>query len=218
MNDRYLTGRTQLLDGVPEAAAEQLRSLGKDVNFAQNELVFEPNVAPKDVFFVESGLIRTFRTTGDGEEFTLGYIGVGQVLGESALFSAHPRESYAIAAEPATLRVISRKEFWEVMEACPELGIAVSRQLEERFKDNERRLEGLVFMTVKQRLAHALRRLADDFGRPEDTNATLSRKFTQRELAALIGASRPSVNLALSELEDEGLLRRTGGLLQIDVS
>lgn len=77
------------------------------------------------------------------------------------------------------------------MQAKPSVMFSVAKQIEGRFKRIESRVEA-------------------DKGR-----TIVGLQLTQPELATLVGASRPTVSIALGELEDEGLVARTDGHLVV---
>lgn len=62
---------------------------------------------------------------------------------------------------------------------------------------------------VDSRLLVLLWYLADRYGRVTPDGVLLPLKLTHETLARLVGAQRPSVTTALSQLEEEGRLRRT---------
>jgi CRP/FNR family transcriptional regulator, cyclic AMP receptor protein len=52
---------------------------------------------------------------------------------------------------------------------------------------------------------------------PKDGKATLDLAMSQGELALLVGASRPKVNIALTLLEDGGAISRNGARISCDI-
>lgn len=64
---------------------------------------------------------------------------------------------------------------------------------------------------VDMRLLVLLWYLADRWGRVTPEGVVLPLRLTHETLARLVGAQRPSVTTALSQLEDEGRLRRATG-------
>lgn len=64
---------------------------------------------------------------------------------------------------------------------------------------------------VDARLLVLLWHLADRWGRVTREGVLVPLKLTHETLARLVGAQRPSVTTALSQLEEEGRLRRTEG-------
>jgi CRP-like cAMP-binding protein len=59
-------------------------------------------------------------------------------------------------------------------------------------------------------VAKALLDLAERFGDPEQDGVRVRHDLTQEELAQLVGASRETVNKALSEFANRGWLRLEG--------
>jgi CRP/FNR family transcriptional regulator len=68
----------------------------------------------------------------------------------------------------------------------------------------------LVFTDVPGRVAKALLDLAAKFGAQEDGAVRVQHDLTQEELAQLVGASRETVNKALSEFANRGWIRLEG--------
>ena len=68
----------------------------------------------------------------------------------------------------------------------------------------------LVFSDVPGRVAKALLDLAEKFGEKEADGIRVQHDLTQEELAQLVGASRETVNKALSEFANRGWIRLEG--------
>jgi len=196
--------------------AENLRQSAECRNFAVGEQVFGPDSAPDVVFVLESGMVRIYRVSAAAEEVTFGYIQPGEIFGESALFHAQPRESQAVAVEPAVVLILKRDAFLAVMREAPAIGFSVSMQIEGRFKSIETRVEDLVFRSAHNRLAHILLQLARQFGRKEGTRTVLPMQLTHNDLATLIGTSRPTVSLAIAYLEQQKWIARRGRYISIE--
>src|SRR6266571_4700170 len=77
-----------------------------------------------------------------------------------------------------------------------------------------RQTTDLVFLDLQGRLARKLLELAEAPGGPSTTILDQSR-FTQTELANMVGGARQTVNLALRSLEKRGLIRMSEGKLEI---
>jgi CRP-like cAMP-binding protein len=68
----------------------------------------------------------------------------------------------------------------------------------------------LVFTDVPGRVSKALLDLAERFGTPDGTGIRVTHDLTQEELAQLVGASRETVNKALSDFAGRGWIRLDG--------
>jgi CRP-like cAMP-binding protein len=82
--------------------------------------------------------------------------------------------------------------------------------LAQRLRRTNEVMADLVFSDVPGRVAKALLDLADRFGTPDGEGIRVTHDLTQEELAQLVGASRETVNKALSEFASRGWLRLDG--------
>jgi CRP-like cAMP-binding protein len=198
----------------PEVA-DGLREAAELTHYPQGALIFKPAIDPEHVYLLESGLVRIYRESEHAEQVTFGYVQPGEVFGECAVFQDRPRESFAAAHELSTVLKLSRQRFIDAIQSKPSIMFAVAKQIEGRFKNVESRVEDLVFRDARARLAHVILNLSEEFGHVEGDRTTVQIRLTHAELATLIGTSRPTVSIALGELEDEGVVTRTDGYIGI---
>ncbi len=215
MADVWYLKQIDWLQELDEREWGQLRARATRHAFGAGETVFAPARDPRSVYLLESGSVRIYRVSRDGDEATLGYIAPGEVFCELAGFGDFPRESFAAAVGPSIVWKIPVDIFRALVSARPRLTMAVTRQVGERLKSVELRVESLVFRDVRSRLALLLLELEKDFGKREAEQRVLDLPLTQSELASLVGASRQSVNAALGELQRDGLISREGRRLRL---
>lgn len=77
-----------------------------------------------------------------------------------------------------------------------------------RIKKLERRLQLLLFKDSKTRLLEFIQELCDDYGYDceETGNHLIEHPYTQKDIACLIGTSRPTLNIIMNELKDDGII------------
>ncbi len=77
-----------------------------------------------------------------------------------------------------------------------------------KFKKLERRLQLLLFKDAKTRLLEFLEELCSDYG--YDCHNTgdniINHPYTQKDIASLIGISRPTLNILMNELKEEQVI------------
>jgi len=80
-----------------------------------------------------------------------------------------------------------------------------------RLKKLERRLQLLLFKDAKTRLIEFLDELCKDYGYDcEKTgDSIIHHPYTQKDIASLIGTSRPTLNVLLNELKEENVIEFT---------
>ena len=66
-------------------------------------------------------------------------------------------------------------------------------------------MELLLFKDAKTRVEEFLKELADDYGKPTDNTGEIiiNHPYTQKEIATLIGTSRPTLNSILNQFKEE---------------
>ncbi|HME70394.1 MAG TPA: Crp/Fnr family transcriptional regulator [Myxococcota bacterium] len=195
--------------------SELLKRESTSRSYAPGEMIFAPTANPSAVYLLEQGLVRIYRLSETGAEVTFGYVSPGEVFGELALFGVPARESFAESVIRSTVRKIPRAVFTRLLEARPAMVLAVTKQIGERMRRIESRVEHLVFRDVKSRVARILLELAEDFGRPEVDGILIEIPLTQGELATLVGSVRQTVNDALRQFEQAGWIRQLGRQLLI---
>jgi CRP/FNR family cyclic AMP-dependent transcriptional regulator len=210
VTDVWDPNRTSWLGGLDADDREQLRTTSSWSDHGPGDVIFAPDPTPDSLYLLEDGLVRIFRISEEGSETTFGYVAPGEVFGELAAFGDYPRESFAQAVLRSRVWTLPREAFQSTVGSRPALVAEITRQIGERLKRIESRVENLVFRDVRSRVAHMLLELAEDFGEPEGGEILLRIGLTQAELATLVGSTRQTVNSSLRELENEGLLRRRG--------
>lgn len=206
MRDFWHLHSLDWLSGLSEGETQRLLRASSVRDYARGATVFEPNPEPHSVYLLERGLVRIYRLSALGDEATLGYVRPGEVFGELGAFSDQPRESFATAVRTARVWRVPRVELKRILDGHPRIALSVTAQIGNRMKRIESRVENLVFRNLRSRLAHILLELGEDFGRNEDGFRLVDIPLSQQDLAALVGATRQSVNGCLGELRAEKLI------------
>ena len=171
-------------------------------------IYFENDVANK-VFLVNSGKIKVGYITDDGDEIITAILTKGQIFGEKAILGEEKRNEFAQALDnEVSTCVVSLDMMHELLRRNSEFSISIYKFIGYRFKKLERRLQIMLFKDAKTRLLEFLKELSDDYG---FTNAVtgdtvIKHPFTQKEIATLIGLSRPTLNVLINELQNEKVL------------
>lgn len=210
------------IDWLRELSQAELQELQRSAwhrRYSAGDQIFAPSATPNSVFLLESGLARIYRIAESGSETGLGYVAPGEVFGELPAFGDYPRESFAQAVCAAGVWRIGREAFQRLLAQRPGLVLHVTRQISERLKRVEARVEDLVVRSVRGRVARMILELSQTFGRRDGDRLWIDLPVTQGELATLVGATRQTVNQVLGELTAEGVLghdRRRLVLLDLD--
>jgi CRP-like cAMP-binding protein len=201
-------GRCRLFAGLdPEALEAIARSL-RIRRFRRGEVLFHEGDPGDALFIVASGAVKVVVPSEEGEEAILATLKRGDFLGELALLDGAPRSASAIALEATDVLTLPRDQFRALANAEPAIRDALLEAMARELRRLTRHVAELHFLDLTGRLAARLARLAEEHGELlPDGSVRLDAPLTQSDLAAMIGATRQSVNKLLGEFEEEGLLR-----------
>ncbi|MET0606440.1 MAG: Crp/Fnr family transcriptional regulator [Beijerinckiaceae bacterium] len=202
------------LDG---AALEQVAGRLQKRSFKSGDMIFQRGDAGDAMFVVESGAIRLARDSVHGREFTVRLAGPGEVFGEIAIIDGAGRTTDAAAVAPSVLLSLARRDFQAAFRSSPAMQDAVLSALCERLRATTDQLEMIALQPLEARVAQLFLLLANVGEEDARSRAAFELAIDQRELAALVGATRPRVNRVLVTWDQNGVISRSGRRYECDV-
>jgi len=177
----------------------------------RGEALFREGDPGEELHVVVDGKVKITRTSSDGRENAIAILGPGDLLGELAIFDSQQRGATATAVNDTTLACLSRPGFHAWLAEQPSVALELLRALAVRLRQTNEAMADLVFTDVPGRIAKTLLGLGERFGSPSgDGGVRVAHDLTQEELAQLVGASRETVNKALSDFAARGWIRLDG--------
>jgi CRP/FNR family cyclic AMP-dependent transcriptional regulator len=177
--------------------------------YRKNDYIYFEDAAADKVFLVNSGKVKIGYVTDDGDEIITSILSKGEIFGEKAILGQDNRNEFAQAIEKETsVCPITTPEMIDLLRDNKEFSLKIYKFIGFRFKKLERRLQLLLFKDTKTRLKEYLKELAEDFGYTNQISGDkiIRHPYTQKEIATLIGTSRPTLNILLNELQSEKYL------------
>jgi CRP/FNR family transcriptional regulator/CRP/FNR family cyclic AMP-dependent transcriptional regulator len=191
-----------LHDGELQALAA---CLGKRT-FASDMVLFHKGSPSQALYLIESGKVRAFALSDEGQEITLDIYGPGECFGETALLDGQMRSAGAMTLEATVTYVLGRDDFLRCLEAHPRVARRALTLLADRLQRLTAFTENLAFLDVPGRVAVVLLELAARYG-VDKGGIEIDLHLTQSELASYCVASREMVNKVLGAFRDEGLIK-----------
>ena len=196
-------------DLIPLAAACRPR------RYRRHQIIFARDDPGVTLHIVRSGRVRIVLSSPQGHEILLALMWPGDFFGELSLLDGLPRSATAVANEPTVTLTLARPEFLRVLERTPQMAHQIILALSARLRRTDLLLGDSVFLGLATRLAKRLWELVKAQGEPEGPKGPRTIRITQLELAAMVGATRESVNRELHALEGRGLIRVDRGRIQL---
>jgi CRP-like cAMP-binding protein len=199
-----------LFAALDDDAATALAQAMTSRTVVRSHVVFREGDPGDRLFVVVDGKVKISRAAPDGRENLLAVLGPGEMFGELSLFDPGTRTATATAITDSTLASLDHDDMRPVLLERPLVALHLLRALAQRLRRTNEAMADLVFSDVPGRVAKALLDLSDKFGEEEEHGVRVQHDLTQEELAQFVGASRETVNKALSEFANRGWLRIEG--------
>jgi CRP/FNR family transcriptional regulator/CRP/FNR family cyclic AMP-dependent transcriptional regulator len=204
-----LAGATLLRDLPPTVLAE-LAAAARHRVYRAGEVICHVGDPGDTLHVVEFGRVKVTVYTEAGGEVLLNVLGPGDCFGELALIDGEPRSATVEALELVETVTLHRADFLRMLhsnEAALEPLLATLARTIRRLSDA---VADVSFLSLEGRLAKKLLALSEEHGREIDGSIEIQLPISQEELASMVGATRPSVNKVLGQLEDDRIINRRG--------
>ncbi len=159
------------------------------------------------VYFITEGSVKVHSIRPDGTEVILAVLGPGEILGEMSAADSLGRSASVVTLEQTSCLWMDRRTFSASVADSTIVSRNLAEVLSKRLRLTNARLIALASLDVPGRVASQLLSLAREYGQrvmPDEISIPV--RLTQADLAALVGASRVSVNQALAQFRKRGAI------------
>ncbi len=202
-----LTGLHSWIGLLSPAVREKVLARMRPRRLSGGAAVFLLGEPPRESFLIRKGRVRICNHTQTGTEITLVTFQPGDCFGENSLFDGLPRFNDAYSVGETELLVLQKADFEDLFNAEKEIARALTLMLCYRLRITSGLSEDASALTLKQRLARLLVRLAYSFGIAQGSTSIIVPDNSHEDLSGMLGATRQGVSKALKELEDAGDVR-----------
>jgi len=174
----------------------------------KKEFIYFNEDSSNTVYLINSGKVKIGYYREDGKEIVKSILGKGEVFGENAFLHEGKRTEFAQSIAGNTIICpVHIDTLEELMKDNKSFSLSFYKLINFRIKKLERRLELLLFKDVRQRTIEFILELKKDYGKILlNDEVLIKHPYSQKEIACLIGVSRPSLNLVMNELKNQGYL------------
>ncbi|HWS83368.1 MAG TPA: Crp/Fnr family transcriptional regulator [Ktedonobacteraceae bacterium] len=199
--------QVSIFNSLNDEEVHDLMSVAKRRTFRSGEVIFHRDDPGQVLYIIKEGKVKICLISPDGQEISLVVFGKGEYFGDLALLDGLPRSADAIALEKVECYTLQRNDFHNAIMKKPRIAIQIMEVLCERLRKTDQQVEDLIVLDVYARVAKKLLELAETHGsKQEDGSILINVRLTQQELAAMVGASRESVNKVLGYFTDKHII------------
>lgn len=182
------------------AEIAQLRS------YKRKKYIFMEGDQLDQIFFICNGKVKIYQTNLAGKEYIISVLEPEEMFPYTGFSSKVNQTAYARVLEDAYLISIPIKNFEEILIFFPKLCMKIFKVLGERITDLEIRLEAQLLHDTYGQIILLLIRLCQSNGEKTEQGYILKTKFTNLDLAKMIGTSRETVCRTLNQLKKENYI------------
>lgn len=210
MNKLWYLSQINLLEELPMEDLQMVDAMAPMSSIKKGTLIISPDTENKSLYFLKQGRVRLFKVNEEGKQLTIGLLGKGNIFGETETFSTGSGAAYVEAIDDALVCILGKQDFEMLLMKRPKVALRMVSILTQRIRESEEMLENLAFRDVRYRLLYLLSKLVKSFGQnnpiESDSYTKLDLHLSHQELANMIGATRESVSVTLSQLVKEGIV------------
>ncbi|WP_103070320.1 Crp/Fnr family transcriptional regulator [Aquimarina sediminis] len=177
--------------------------------YKKNDYIYFEEDSANKVYLIEKGKVKIGYYAEDGCEVVKAILTRGEIFGEKAILGENKRTEFAQSVDNTTsICPIGVETMHGLMRDNQSFSLRIYKFIGMRFKRLERRLQLLLFKDTKTRLLEFLNELKEDYGHccPDTGDMVIEHPYTQKDIANLIGTSRPTLNIILNELKESNVI------------
>lgn len=181
--------------------------VGKPREYKKNEMIFMEGAPNRTCLVIESGCVKTFKTTFTGKVCITGIYKEGELLGDGGLSGDTIISNSAVAIQPVAGYQLSKCDIKSVLSKNPAASFTYLSMISKRLSKLDDHLLSIAYCGVRKRVAHALLKLEEEFNGRDNEGATVI-PLPLQDIACISGMTSESSYRVLSDFEKDGMIKR----------
>lgn len=180
--------------------------------FSKKQLIYTSGKRPRYLYYLKSGKIKTYKQNEDGKEYITHLYGEGDFLGYLALLENRSYDDNAEVLEEAELAMIPKDDFLTAVFNDLSVASKFIKLISQNVKEQEERLLGLAYDSLRKRIAKAL---IDINGKFNGGSGIRALDISRDDIAQYVGTATESLIRTLSDFKSEQLIEIKEGKIRI---
>ncbi|UJL47612.1 Crp/Fnr family transcriptional regulator [Virgibacillus sp. NKC19-16] len=214
-----LLQRFSMFKDLTDFEMEPIVNLAKNRIYRQKTHIFMQGDPLTNVYFIHQGKIKIYKTDFQGREQIVNVLQPGDMFPHQGFFRQDDYPAHAEVLEEATLIYIPIHSFENFLMTHPEITVKLLRVLGDIIVDLQSRLEEKILRNTYEQIILLLLRLSKNYGKETNKGQIrVTTRFTNKELANMIGSSRETVSRTLTMLKKKNCLTTDkAGFMILDI-
>lgn len=175
--------------------------------YKKGEMLIRADDDPQGIFYLKKGYIRQYTISKTGFELTLHILRPISYFPIVWAVNGTPNIYYFEALTPVEVGRAPRDEVVNFISDKPDIIFELLSELIERYAESLTRIEHLVFSDAYRRVISVLLYIVKHFGKKTDNGIIVNHRFTQQDIATLVGVARETASNEIARLKKKGLVK-----------
>lgn len=175
--------------------------------YKKGEMLIRADDDPQGIFCLKKGYVRQYTISKTGLELTLHILKPMSYFPMVWAINGTPNVYYFEALTEAEVGRAPRDQVVSFIKDKPTIIFALMSELLEDYAETLKRVEHLVFSDAYRRVISVLLYIAKHFGEKSDKGIVVDHRFTQQDIATLVGVARETASNELVKLEKKGFIK-----------
>lgn len=176
-------------------------------NYKKGEMLIRADDDPQGIFCLTKGYVRQYTISKNGFELTLHILKPISYFPMVWAVNGTPNVYFFEALTPVEVGRAPREDVVNFIKDKPAIIFELLSELIEDYAESLTRIEHLVFSDAYRRVISVLLYIAKHFGEPVNNTIVVNHRFTQQDIATLVGVARETASNELSKLEKKGVIK-----------
>ena len=176
--------------------------------YKKGEILIRADDDPQGIFCLQKGYVRQYIISKAGFELTIHILQPISYFPMVWAINGTPNVYYYEALTPVEVGRAPRDQVVTFIKDKPTIMFTLMSELLEDYAESLSRIEHLVFSDAYRRVISVLLYIAKHFGKVKKGEYVLvDHRFTQQDIATLVGVARETASIEMVKLEKKGLVK-----------
>ena len=211
MTDRIdLLKENSLFSSLPEKDLKEIARSFFEKKFSKGEYIFLEGEPSEYLCIVKEGRVKIIKHSETGKNVLIEVISKGEAFAQVAVFDGGPNPATAEAMQDCEITMISRKNFFNLLEKYPVIAKKNIGILGKRLRETIDTIRSLAVERVEKRIASLLIKMADKVGEKDEGSVKLNISLTRQDIAEMVGTTVETTIRIMSKWAKEGIIKSSG--------
>ena len=172
----------------------------------KREVIFMEGDECGGLYIIRTGRVKILRSSSQGKEQIIKILKPGDLLGFEVFYDGRVYKNTAVAMEECELCYIDKNIFFQILEKEPSVAKKFILAMGEELNHAYERIGNLGLLNAREKLAHLLFTLANEYGVKSDGGVKLNLTLSRLEIAELLGITQETSIRLLKSFKEDGIL------------